>query len=193
MTSRMDDRLGSPRRSVAQPGDAEASRPPGLVVRLVRSAEALARILLGALDRRDLPALRPVLRLARNREFWRFVRFLATGGVNFAFSYTVFLIAHLLGASPTASVIVSWLLGVLFNFATTGRVVFGSGRIALLPRFIAVYVVQLGANIALLRALLTLDVPVPVAQALVVVGLAVATFFALRRFVFRPEQPTKNG
>ena len=158
-----------------------------LLVPFVQRAEQAARAVLAALERRDVAALRPWLRLARSREFWRFVRFLITGGINFAFSYSVFLAAHFLGATPTAAVIVSWVLGVLFNFATTGRVVFGTGRLHLLPRFIGVYLVQLAANVALLRALLTTGLSAPVAQAIVVVGLAVLTFLALRRFVFAPH------
>ena len=159
--------------------------------RVVRQAEHLARRVLVALERRDVAMLRPWLKLARSREFWRFVRFLATGGVNFAFSYSVFIAVLLLGGAPTSAVVVSWVLGVLFNFATTGRVVFGTGRVQLLPRFIGVYLVQLAANIVLLRALIGLGVAAAVAQALVIGALAIATFFALRRFVFGGAAPAR--
>lgn len=155
------------------------------VLPLVRRVERVARRVHHALERRNWRWLSPWLQVARNREFWRFVRFLATGGVNFAFSYSVFLLTHLLGATPTGSVVASWVLGVLFNFATTGRVVFGTGKLTLLPRFIAVYVVQLAANIVMIRTLIVAGLSVPLAQAIVVALLAVATFFALRRLVFR--------
>jgi len=171
----------------AAPGGPGGPHAPRLLFRIVRRAERLFGAVLAALEHRDIAVLRPWLRLARSREFWRFVRFLATGGVNFAFSYTVFLLVHFLGGKPDAAVTVSWMLGVLFNFATTGRIVFGTGRVRLLPRFVGVYVVQLGANIVLLRVLLGAGLSAPVAQAVVVTGLAVATFFALRRFVFAPH------
>lgn len=162
-------------------------RRAGLLFGIVRRVEVIARAVLAALERLDWAILRPWLRLARNREFWRFVRFLAVGGVNFAFSYSVFLTVFFLGGGPIGAVVISWVLGVLFNFATTGRVVFGSGKLHLLPRFIGVYVVQLGVNIALLNALLSIGLSAPVAQALAIIVLAVVTFLALRRFVFAPH------
>jgi putative flippase GtrA len=72
----------------------------------------------------------------------------------------------------------------MFNFVTTGRIVFNSGQVRLLPRFIGVYVIQLAANILLLRTLIDLGVSVLLAEALVIGVLAVLTFFALQRFVF---------
>lgn len=159
------------------------TRHSGLVG-VVWRMEARARSVLRRLESRDVVPLRPLFRLARQREFWRFVRFVLTGGVNFAFSYTVFLLAHLLGATPTLAVVIQWVLGVLFNFVTTSRIVFGTGDLRLLTRFVAVYVVQLGLNIVGLRALLALGLSAPVGQALIITLLAVVTFFALRRFVF---------
>ncbi len=165
----------------------DRSLPPRFLFRIVRRAERIFARVLAALEHKNVPALRPWLRLARSREFWRFVRFIATGGVNFAFSYSVFLIVHFLGETPTTAVVISWLLGVLFNFFSTGRIVFGTGRLRLLPRFVGVYLVQLAANIVLLRALLLAGLSPPVAQALVITALAVVTFLALRRFVFAPH------
>jgi putative flippase GtrA len=174
------------------PGRAKG-RATGLAPRLIRAFEKQVRRLLDALDRLDYAWLRPWLRLARNREFWRFVRFLAIGSVNFLFYYTIFTILHLLHVEPVTAVICATVVGVLFNFCTTGRFVFGSGRLYLLPRFIAVYVVQCIANIAMLRMLISLDVPVLAAEALVIGLLAVVTYFALRRFVFSPALMTKAG
>lgn len=169
------------------PTATDRSRPPRVLFQVVRRAERLFGSVLAWLEHRDLPALRPWLRLARSREFWRLVRFLATGGINFAFSYSVFLVIHFVGGSPDIAVVGSWVLGVLFNFLSTGRLVFGTGKLHLLPRFVAVYLVQLAANIMALRMLVGAGLSPPAAQVLVVVVLAVATFFALRRFVFAPH------
>ena len=172
------------------PNDAGArrgeARAHGLAYRLVRRVERLFGRVLHLLEQRNIPALRPWLHMARSREFWRFVRFLATGGLNFVFYYTLFTALHLLGVQPVGAVVLATVVAVLFNFATTGRLVFGSGRLHLLPRFVGVYCVQLAANVVLLRLLLRAGVPVLAAEALVVFALAIATFFALRRFVFSP-------
>lgn len=120
----------------------------------------------------------------RHPEFRRFVLFLGVGSINFAFYYAVFATLHLLGLAPTTSVVVATVIGVLFNFCTTGRVVFRSSTVSVLPRFIAVYVVQCGVNVLFLKGLIATGMPVLVAELIVVVVLAVFTFLALRRWVF---------
>ena len=124
--------------------------------------------------------------VVRHRELQRFALFLGVGSVNFGFYYSVFAGLHILGVSPSAAVVIATIIGVLFNFCTTGRVVFRSGDVRVLPRFIGVYVVQCCLNIAFLRLLIMIGIPVLVAEAIVVGGLAVFTFLALRRWVFGP-------
>lgn len=123
-------------------------------------------------------------RLAGNRNLWQFARFLAVGSLNFAFYYSLFAALHFLGVAPTPAVVTATIIAVLFNFATTGRIVFGSKRAGLLPRFVSVYVVQTLLNIGSLHLLVAWGVPVLLAEALVVGVLAVLTFVALKRFVF---------
>jgi putative flippase GtrA len=193
----MSDRSQNEGIPITESSDTAAARKSGrshgFVPRLIRAVEHQVRRLLNALDRLDYAWLRPWLRLARNREFWRFVRFIAIGSVNFLFYYTIFTILHLMHVEPVTAVICATVVGVLFNFCTTGRFVFGSGRLYLLPRFIGVYVVQCIANIAMLRMLISLGVPVLAAEALVIGLLAIATYFALRRFVFSPALMPKAG
>ena len=132
----------------------------------------------------DLLRQKALAPLSRYPEVARFVLFLAVGSVNFAFYYAVFAGLHFLGMTPSAAVVVATVIGVLFNFCTTGRVVFRSGNLRVLPRFIGVYVVQCALNVALLRLLIAGGMPVLLAEAAVVVLLAVFTFLALRRWVF---------
>lgn len=122
--------------------------------------------------------------IVRHPEARRFAVFLGVGSINFAFYYTMFAALHFLGASPSVAVVVATTIGVLFNFCTTGRVVFSSGNVRLLPRFVAVYVVQCIVNILFLRLLIALHVPVLIAEFIVVGVLAVFTFLALRKWVF---------
>lgn len=151
---------------------------------MIRIFERAAAALIARLERLGLPWLNPLLRIIRERGFWQFVRFLAVGSLNFAFYYSIFTALHLLDLSPTQCVVIATVVAVLFNFVTTGRMVFGNGRARLLPRFIAVYAVQMILNIASLRVLIGAGVPVLAAEALVIGVLAVLTFFALKRFVF---------
>ena len=127
-------------------------------------------------------ALRSVRRAGQVRLF---IKFIIVSGVNTAVGYALFA-SILLGASSGIAVLASTTLGTLFNFASTGRIVFGSSTSALLPRFMVVYAVQCVVNIALLHNLEAAGVPPLVAQAILIPFVAVLTFLALRHFVFNP-------
>jgi putative flippase GtrA len=155
-----------------------------VIVRLIRTFERAAVAIIRWLERLDNPWLNPLLRLIREHGFWQFVRFLAVGSLNFVFYYSLFAGLHLMGLPPTQSVVIATGIAVLFNFFTTGRMVFGNRRAQLLPRFVSVYAVQTLLNIVSLRLLIAAGLPVLLAEALVIGVLAILTFFALKRFVF---------
>lgn len=123
----------------------------------------------------------------RDPEFRRFFKFLVVGGLNTLVGYGLFAALILLGLPTAAAAIVGTVLGLLFNFVSTGGVVFKNRAGRLLPRFVAVYVVQIGINVAALHALETAGLHPLIAGALVLPPLAIFTYFMLRRFVFRPN------
>jgi putative flippase GtrA len=114
----------------------------------------------------------------------RFVLFLFVGGLNTLVNYLFFVALVSVGLGQTLGVIAATALGILFNFFSTGRIVFRSEKISLLPRFIGVYLVQCALNILLLRAAVGMGVHLLVAEAIILFVLAIGTFFAMRRFVF---------
>lgn len=120
-------------------------------------------------------------------ELRRFAKFLVVGGINTLIGYAIFAALILAGLPTPAAAIVGTILGVVFNFFSTGGIVFKNQAARLLPRFIAVYAVQMGLNVGALRLLENAGLHPLVAGALVLPPLAVFTYFALRAFVFRPE------
>jgi putative flippase GtrA len=75
-------------------------------------------------------------------------------------------------------------LGVAFNFQSTGRLVFGGARLSRLWRFVAVYAVVYGLNVAAVALLHGAGLNVYLANALVMLPLAFIAFSLQRRFVF---------
>jgi putative flippase GtrA len=130
-------------------------------------------------------ALRSVQRAARVRLF---IKFVIVSGLNTAVGYMLFAAMILSGASSVVAVAASTVLGTMFNFASTGRIVFGSKAGALLPRFLAVYTAQGLLNVALLQALERGGIPSLAAQALLIPALALFVFAALRHFVFKEQR-----
>lgn len=120
----------------------------------------------------------------RAGEYRRFITFLLVGGVNTLVGYGIFAALILLGLPTSLAVIVGTVLGVLFNFASTGSIVFKSRSGRGLPRFIGVYVAQTALGIIGLRLLEEVGVPTLIAGAIMLPPLAVFTYFALRRFVY---------
>ncbi|NCQ92050.1 MAG: hypothetical protein GPI94_15420 [Microcystis aeruginosa LG13-03] len=55
----------------------------------------------------------------------RFVRFLLVGVLNTIFGYSLFAVLILIGLNYKYAVLIGTIQGVLFNFQTTGRLVFG--------------------------------------------------------------------
>lgn len=113
-----------------------------------------------------------------------FIRFLIVGLLNTLFGYGVFVVVVALGAGIGLALVVSTILGVLFNFQTTRRLVFRSKAAGLLGRFVAVYGVSLAINYLALRALAQTGLPAWIAQGILILPLALLTFVLQRQFVF---------
>lgn len=119
----------------------------------------------------------------RDPEFRRFIRFLVVGGLNTLVGYLIYATLILIGLPTPAAIVLATILGVLFNYLSTGGIVFRD-RTGRLWRFAAVYVVQMGLNIAAVTALERAGLHPLVAGFFVLPVLVVFTFLAMRRFVF---------
>jgi putative flippase GtrA len=118
----------------------------------------------------------------------RFVRFLLVGGLNTAFGYGVYALTLFLGAHYAVAATLSTVLGVLFNFFTTGTLVFGQRDPSRLHRFVAVYVVTWAVGILALKAARALEIDLYLAGFVLLLPSAGLSFLLLRTFVFR-ERP----
>jgi putative flippase GtrA len=130
------------------------------------------------------------------RRLWaiQFLRFLAVGGVNTAFGYGVFALLILLNrhfkiCSPEVELVlaplISQICGILFNFKTTGTIVFKNRNNRLIFRFFAVYSITYLLNYGLLRLLESFGVGRLVGGAILVLPLALLAYLVNRRYVFK--------
>ena len=115
----------------------------------------------------------------------QFVKFLFVGVLNTAFGYGLFSLFVLLKLEPGISLFLSTVMGILFNYLTTGRLVFAARGLRQLPYFVAVYGLTFLFNLWSLRFLLSRGLSPFLAQA-VLLPLMVAMSFTLNKiFVFR--------
>lgn len=115
----------------------------------------------------------------------RFVRFLLVGVLNTVFGYSVFAGLVLIGVHYAIAALVSTVLGVLFNFKTTGRFVFSSRDNNMLIRFIGVYAISYVVGVLLLRASVSLSINVLLASAVLLLPMAIFSYTLNRLLVFR--------
>ena len=112
------------------------------------------------------------------------VRFLMVGGLNTVFGYILFSGFYLISHQRQMSLVASTATGVLFNYFTTGRLVFASRGYGLLVPFILGYAVVLGANMASLEGLIRVGVPTLAAQAVILPPMVVLSYVINRYIVF---------
>lgn len=133
-------------------------------------------------DRRS--PLRKLLRI-------RFLRFLAVGALNTVFGYAAFCLALALTGHSLAAVTLSTIAGVLFNFRSTGAIVFGSSDRRRLTRFVAVYALLFAINALALHVLERTGAAPALGQACLIPFLAMLSYALNRDFVF--SNPDRSG
>ena len=115
----------------------------------------------------------------------RFVRFLVVGALNTLFGYGVFSLLVLTGLGAGLSLFVATVLGVLFNYVTTGRLVFAARGLGRLPWFVAVYGLTFLINLWSLKGLASAGFSPFLAQALLLPFVTILAFVLNKTFVFR--------
>ena len=112
-------------------------------------------------------------------------RFLVVGAMNTLFGYSLYVFALLVGLSYQTAVVCSTVLGAIFNFFTTGRIVFGNGALRRIFGFLMVYGVVLLVNLALLVLLVRSGANKVLAQALLLPCIVALSFVLNKYLVFR--------
>lgn len=117
----------------------------------------------------------------------RFAKFLATGLLNTVFGYGCFSTLLFIGLHYTLAVFIGTVLGVIFNFFTTGALVFNTIDHHRLPRFFAVYVVVYLVNISWLKLMTVAEISLHLGGAIAILPLAALSYFLSRKMVFNDE------
>ncbi len=119
----------------------------------------------------------------------RFLRFLAVGGLNTAFGYAVYAVLVLFGLSPQAALALAFCVGVIWNFFTHARLVFGARGFRRLPAYVAVYVAIYAVNSVLLARVMALGLHPLVAQAGLALVMALLSYALIKAVLTGGPQP----
>src|SRR6195952_1656932 len=115
----------------------------------------------------NLQKFNPALRVTAGRvRDHQLLRFLAVGALNTLFGYVMFSLLVLAGIAPGWALFIGTLVGLLFNYFPTGRLVFASRGLGRLPWFVAVYGLTFLGNLWSLRSLIAAGLSPLLAQAI---------------------------
>jgi putative flippase GtrA len=131
-------------------------------------------------------------KLKKILEKHQFVRFLLVGVINTLFSYSIFTLLIFVGLDYRYAVLVSTIMGILFNFKTLGTLVFKrKNNNKLIFRFISVYTVIYLLNVEALRIADSVNVNIDqkvkiiFAGAILVIPSSIISYVLNKFFVFR--------
>lgn len=114
----------------------------------------------------------------------QFIRFLVIGGINTLFGYGVFASFLFVGFHYAIAALMGTLLGVLFNFVTTGRLVFNNRNNYLIFKFVITYGIVYGLNLLGLKVFNLFRVSNYLAGAILILPTAVIAFLLNKKWVF---------
>jgi putative flippase GtrA len=125
-----------------------------------------------------------VERLAALLRGSRFLRFVVAGGVNTLFGYAIYAASIASGAPVWLALLIGMVAGTVFNFFTTGGYAFRQLALRRYPRFVCCYLLVYGVNLVLLAALSPWIADKLLAQAVLLVPLALFSYVLMARLVF---------
>ena len=116
---------------------------------------------------------------------YKFVKFLFVGLINTIFGYSVFALCIFLKLHYALAVLIATVLGVLFNFKTTGIIVFKNNNNNLIFKFIAVYIVAYILSVLFLKLCLILGFNnMYINSAVIILPNSFITYILMKKFVF---------
>ncbi len=130
------------------------------------------------------------------KQIWtiRLVRFLVIGAVNTAFSYVIYALLVLIGLHYSLATLISTILGIIFNFFTTGRIVFRNMDNRRIIRFILVYTLTYLVNVLFLKGLVDgLSMDKLLAGALVTLPVALLSYYLNSIWTFRDSASNEGA
>ena len=118
-----------------------------------------------------------------------FVKFVFVGIFNTIFGYSAYAFFVFIGCGDFTAPLFATVCGVLFNFKTIGKLVFGNSSNRLIFKFFGVYLFTYALAVALLKIFAFAGLENRyVSGALILAPMALISFFLNKNFVFKTEK-----
>ena len=113
-----------------------------------------------------------------------FLLFLLTGVINTVFGYSIFAIGIFVGMESWLALMLSTVLGIVFNFKTIGALVFNSKDNSKFFKFLLVYALLYGVSLLLVELFMKLGLSAYMSGFVTLFPVAVLSFFLNKTLVF---------
>ena len=114
----------------------------------------------------------------------QFALFCAVGVLNTVFGYSIFVALVFVGLQRALALFLATCAGVVFNYFSTGRIVFGNRGASRMFRFIVCYAVVYLCNLGIMELGIALGASIYVAGAASILLTTAVAFVLNRLFVF---------
>lgn len=132
------------------------------------------------------------LSVINGHKYVQVILFFFVGGINTMFGYSLYALLLFINLHYALASFLATIGGVLFNFKTTGTIVFRNSDNKLLYKFVLVYCFTYFVNVLFLRAFYVFEVNMYLAGAIMVVPVALLSYTLLNRFVFGGDNLETN-
>lgn len=116
-----------------------------------------------------------------------FIKFILVGILNTIFGYSIFALFLYFGMHYALALFSSTILGIIFNFQTTGLLVFKNKENKLLLKFIAVYAIIYAMSVSLLKIANVFQINLYFAGFITTGLTAVISFVLNKKWVFKGQ------
>lgn len=114
----------------------------------------------------------------------KFLKFIFVGILNTAFSYFLYAVFIFIGLMPNIALFFQYILGIIWNFKTTGTIVFKNNNNKLFIKFLLSYIFTFIINSVFLY-ILTEFLNDYLSQALLILPVAMISFIIMKYWVFK--------
>jgi putative flippase GtrA len=115
----------------------------------------------------------------------KLIRFLLVSVLNTLFGYSLFALFLYFGLPYPFALLISTIVGILFNFKTIGRLVFKNNNNILIFKFISVYGITYLVNLGGLALLKSIEINTYLSGALLLIPIGFLSFILNKIFVFK--------
>lgn len=125
--------------------------------------------------------------MVKTENIIQFIKFIIVGIVNTLFGYSIFALLLWLNFHYTLAVIIGTIISVIFNFFTTGKIVFNNKKMGLIFKFILAYIFIMILNIICLAIADHFGLNLYYAGLVLSGIMAIVSFLLQKLFVFKEK------